>query len=86
MAKPNPTDERLVFKFDIEIMASKVVKVLNVKKRIAEILGIKPSALQLFSVEEGCMVVTFLTPVFVADAIIPADGQLTAKQRKDSVP
>ena len=35
LAKFNDTDEKLQFKFDIEMMSSKVAKVLDIKKRIA---------------------------------------------------
>ena len=83
LAKFNDTDEKLRFKFDFEMVSSKVAKVLDTKKRIAHILGVTPSVLQLLSVEEGCLIVTFLTTAFVADAILSADGELTTKQMED---
>ena len=83
LAKFNDTDEKLRFKFDFEMVTSKVAKVLDLKKRIADILGVTPSTLRLLSVEEGCLIVTFLTTAFVADAILPADGELTTKQTED---
>ena len=65
------------------MVTSKVAKLLDLKKRIAGILGVTPSTLRLLSVEEGCLIVTFLTTAFVADAILPADGELTTKQMED---
>ena len=83
LAKFNNTDEKLQFKFDIEMVSSKVAKVLDIKKRIAEILDVTPSVLRLFSIEEGCVVLTFLTPVLVADIILPVDGELKTTQIDD---
>ena len=79
LAKINDTDEKLKFKFDIE-QTSKVAKVFDLKHKIAAILGVTPSTLRLFSIEEGCLLVTFLTPAFVADKIFSAGGILPTKQ------
>ena len=79
LEKITDKDEKLKFKFDIE-QTSKVAKVLDLKSNIAAILGVTPSALRLFSIEEGCLIVTFLTPAFVADKIFSAGGILATKQ------
>ena len=79
LAKITDTDEKFKFKFDIE-ETSKVAKVLDLKSKIAAILGITPSALRLFSIKKGCLIVTFLTPAFVADKIFSAGGILATKQ------
>ena len=76
LEKITDKDEKLKFKFDIE-QTSKVAKV---KSKIAAILGVTPSALRLFSIEKGCLIVTFLTPAFVADKIFSAGGILATKQ------
>lgn len=60
-----------------------MAKVVDLKSEIAAILGVTPSALRLFSIEEGCVIAVYLTPAFVAHSIFPANGQLTAQQ-KDS--
>ena len=56
------------FKFDIP-MTSRIAKVLDLKKAIAKILHLKPSALRLYSIEEGCVEVRFLIPSNVAEYI-----------------
>ena len=56
--------KKLILKFNISL-SSRVTRVFNLKKAVAKILRLKPSALQLVGVEEGCVVVTFLIPSFV---------------------
>ena len=67
---------KLCLKLDIEV-TSKVAKVVNLKSSVAALLGLKPSALRLFSVEEGCVIVTFLIPAFVADIIFATGKMIT---------
>lgn len=76
------SSKKLKFKIDIE-STSKVARVVNLKSAIAKILGLKPSALRLYSVEEGCVIATFLIPAHVADAIFSSDVVLTAEERKE---
>lgn len=58
--------KRLILKFKITL-PSRVTRVLDLKKTIAKILRLKPSALQLVGIEEGCVIVTFLIPSFLAN-------------------
>ena len=60
--------KKVKLKFDIA-STSKVVKIINLKSALADVLGLIPSALRLFSIEEGCVVVTFLIPSSIADVI-----------------
>ena len=69
---------KLCLKLDIEV-TTKVAKVVNLKSSVAALLGLNPSALRLFSIEEGCVIVTFLIPAFVAD-IIFTSGRMTSKR------
>jgi hypothetical protein len=62
--------KKLKLKFEIEL-TSKMARVVSLKSSIAALLGLRPSALRLFSIEEGCVVVTFLVPTFAADYIFP---------------
>jgi hypothetical protein len=79
LAKTSTTSEKLHFKFDIE-KTCRVGKVFDLKPKIAKLLGVIPSALQLFSVEDGCIIVTYLIPAFVAENIFAEDGDMTVEQ------
>ena len=72
--------EKLTLKYNVDL-PSKVTKVLNLKGAIAKILDVKPYTLRLISIEEGCVVVTFLLPAAVASYLF--DNGLTAKQEAD---
>lgn len=58
--------KKLALKFNIAL-PGRVTKVLDLKKTVAKMLRLRPSALQLVGIEEGCVLVTFLIPPFVAD-------------------
>ena len=58
--------KKMVLKFDIE-MTCKLCKLQDLTKAVANILGLRKSALRLLSIEKGCVVVTFLIPAPVAD-------------------
>ena len=60
--------KKMVLKFDIE-MTCKLGKLQDLTKAVANILGLKQSALRLLSIEKGCVVATFLIPAPVADFI-----------------
>ena len=71
----------LILKFNTDLSSS-ITKVLDLKSGIADILGLKSSAaLQLLSIKEGCVVVTFSILSTVAESVF-ARG-LTAKQEAD---
>ena len=75
------SSKKLKFKIDIE-STSRVARIVNLKSAIAKVLRLKPSALRLYSVEEGCVIATFLIPVHVADAIFSSDVVITMEERK----
>ena len=60
------TSKKLTLKFNITL-PSRVTKVFDLKKTVAKIMKLRPSALRLVGIEERCVLVTFLTPSFVAD-------------------
>ena len=73
--------DKLVLKFNTDLSSS-ITKVLDLKSAIADILGLKSAAaLQLLSIKEGCVVVTFSILSTVAEKVF-AHG-LTAKQEAD---
>ena len=66
----NPTtSEKLILKFNIP-HTSRIAKVIDLKVAIAEILHLKPSALQIVGVDKGCVEVTFRIPSGVAEFIL----------------
>lgn len=81
LEKFTDASKKIVLKFDVEL-TSRVSEVFNLKKAVANILGLKISALRLLSIEEGCVLVTFLIPVNVADSIFIRDRKSIARKVK----
>ena len=79
LAKFTASSETVVLKFDIPI-TSKIAKVLDLKKALAKILRLNPSALRLLSIKEGCVEATFLIPSDVADFIFK---EITPRQLEE---
>ena len=72
--------KKVTLKFDIKLFG-KVSKLIELKTAIADIMNLNPSAFQLISIEEGCVVVTFLVPEAVAEHIFKMS--LTETQKAD---
>jgi hypothetical protein len=51
----------------------------DLRKAVAGILHLRVSALRIFSVEEGCVIVTFLIPCQVADFLFSGDSVFTSE-------
>ena len=85
--KLNPALERysgekeLTLKFELKLLDSKIATLLDLKNAIAAILRVQSSALRLLSANEGCLVVEFLIPEFIANRIFAE--KLTSKQVKN---
>lgn len=79
LEKCTEASKRMKLKIDIE-RTTKVAKVVDLKSSIAALLRLRPSALRLISVEEGCVMITFLIPVAVADTMFAAHKTMTPKQ------
>lgn len=79
LEKYTGASKKLKFKIDIDL-TSKVARVINLKSSLAALLGLRPSALRLYGIEEGCVVVTFLIPAFVADRVFPGDRMMDPRQ------
>ena len=87
--KINPLIEKLttnstemILKFDIE-STSQLAKLKKLKSSVARILGLSPSAIQLYDIKDGCVVATFLIPTPVAELVFNADTVLTEEQEKE---
>ena len=76
------SSEELTLKFRVDLSRYRLKNLIELKSIIADILGIRVSALRLLSVEEGCMLVTFLIPLPVAQLIFPSGSALTEQQMK----
>ena len=70
--------KKVVLKFDIE-MTCNLAKLQDLTKAVANILGLRKSALRLLSIEEGCVIVTLLIPAPVADFIFRSDKIFSAE-------
>lgn len=75
--------KKALFKIDMNLLPLKLSKIDELEKVFAQILGIKPSALHFYSVEEGCVILTFLVPESVANEIFRKDKKLAKKQISD---
>lgn len=71
--------EKLILKYNIE-QTCKLGKIVELKNSIAEILDLTPSALEIFDIEDGCIIVTFLLSAAIADAIFTTDTVFTSDQ------
>ena len=64
--------KELILKFNVK-ETSRLAKVIELKKEVARIFELLPSAIQLYGIDDGCVVVTFHLPIFVADLVFPKD-------------
>ena len=71
--------KEMVLKVDIKL-TSELAKLERLRAVVAKILRLKPAALRLLDVEEGCVVVTFLISSPVAEIIFSKHSVLTVEQ------
>ena len=79
LLKPMLATKKLTLKYNVD-QTCKLAKVEELKHSIAEILKLNPSALHIVDIEDGCIVVTFLMPASVADAIFTPGTVFTSRQ------
>ena len=73
---------KLKFKLDFDRQQLKPDAVRSIKRKIAKHLGMRPSALYLCGIEEGCVLLEFLVPSFIVQHLFPlSDAQKFALQR-----
>ena len=77
----NKLEKATTVKFDIAMTCS-LAKLQDYTLNIADILGLRPFALRLLSIEEGCVVITLLIPAPVADVIFSSNKIFTTEERK----
>ena len=75
---PNDASE-LIVKLNVE-NTCKLAKVFDLKSSIAKILDVFPSALIIFDIKDGCVVVKFYIPAFVAGTIFTPNTVFTPQQ------
>lgn len=62
---------KLKFKLDFDRQQLKPDAVRSIKRKIAKQLGMRPSALFLCGIKEGCILLEFLVPTFIAEQLFP---------------
>ena len=78
-SKYDSSKRNVTFKFDIE-KTERFSKVTDLKFCIAKILGVNVLCFELVDVNVGSVIVTFLLPAHIADAIFSHDQVFTLKQ------
>ena len=78
----SPRQTKLKFKLDYDKNLLKLADIKNIERQISKILEIKPCALFLHSVEDGCIAITFLVPAFCTGII---GGLLASKERTNTL-
>lgn len=81
-AKPSKRT-KLKFKLDFDRTRLKPDAVQSIKVNIARCLGIRPSSLYLSRVKEGCMLLEFLVPTFIAKDLFPLSNVQTITLYKE---
>jgi hypothetical protein len=74
--------KKMILKFDID-RTCRLAMIQDLKKAVANVLRLKVSALRLLSIEDGCIVVTFLIPSVVADYLFNSKSVLTIEDSKE---
>ena len=78
LEKVDDGSKEVKLKMDIDHTCS-LAELDDLRKPIANILGIKKSALRIVNIQEGCVLVTLLIPAPVADAIFTSDEIFSAQ-------
>lgn len=73
--------KKLILKVDIKVTCP-LSQVIELKRETARIFKLMPSAIQLYSIEDGCIVVTFHIPALVADLILERCKKLAPNEKK----
>ena len=82
LLKHTSGSEKLILKCDIESTCN-LAKVDELKKLVAKVLDLNPSTLQIFDIEDGCVVVTFLIPASVVDSVFTPKAVFTSQQEDE---
>ena len=82
LLKPKNGSKELTLKYNVK-NTCRLARIVDLKFFIAKILKIHPSTLQIIDIEDGCVIVTFLVPGFVADTIFTPDTVFTQQQEDE---
>lgn len=74
--------KELILKCDIEC-TSKLARVINLKTVLAKVLGISLLALEIVDVKDGCILITFLIPTFIADVLFMPKTRFSTHQENE---
>ena len=75
----NTSKNILQIKFNTQ-ESDKLIKVLELQQSLAPLLEVKPSALQILNIEQGCVIVTFLIPPRAAKVAFQHVREFTPEQ------
>ena len=75
----NTSNNILQIKFNTQ-ESDKLINVLELQQSLAPLLEVKPSALQILNIEQGCVIVTFLIPPRVAEVAFQHVREFTPEQ------
>lgn len=67
--------ETIAMKFDIE-KTCRLAQVKDLQKHVANALGVCPSALHIYNIQDGCVIITFVISASVAEAAFTFDKAL----------
>ena len=82
LKKLDDNAKKIKLKLDIELTCS-LAKLNDLRKHLANILGIRKSALRIVDIKQGCVEVTFQIPAPVAEAIFTSDKIFTSQEVND---
>ena len=73
--------KEVVLQLDIEL-TSKLTKIIDLKKEVARILNVMPFTIRLYSIEQGCVVVTFRLPTAVAKNVFTTEKEFSSSDEE----
>ena len=80
--KSKSNSKELILKFDIDTMC-KLTRVTDLQKAVARILKLLPSAIMLYNINDGCVLITFLLPKLVAEKIFTRSKRFSLLDEKE---
>ena len=78
----NKKQEKLSVKLNVH-QDTPLEQIYQLKRKISKILQVNTAALQIYSVDEGCVQLIFLISKFVAQEIFPLSDKQTSALSKD---
>ena len=78
--KEHTSGSKLTLKFGGIEEVDQIAKVLDIQQALATVLSVSASALRLFNIERGCVLVTFLVPNHIASTLFPHGLEFTQEQ------